>query len=186
MNGLEALNFNLNLPFEFQDWKFGLAFDNIAKITRQLPSAVNAKRIFKLSSPPAATAVKGKAAPIAQSSEKLTLDASYHPGKGTLNLNVEVGDFANDLKGVTFNLNSITDVVNKQLDNLEVVVSAVRDKANVVGKWNAFSHRVDTTVRFSPETSTTVQLEVNSEDLDPVLSVSQEINKHNVVVPSCP
>ena len=172
------------MPFEFQDWKFGISFDNIAKITRHLPSSVNAKKTFKLSSQPAVAPVKGKIAPVVESSEKMTLDASYSPGAGTLNLGVELGDFSNDFKGVTFNVNTITDVVNKQLDNLDVIVSAVRDKAKVVGKWNAFSHKVDATVDFSPEKSTTLQLKVNSEDVDPVLSVSQEINPSNIIAPS--
>lgn len=160
VNGLEGFNFNVVAPFKFQEYVVGFryALGNIKKA----PESLFARRSFD-------TAGEGSA----------TVEADYNLGDNTLNVDATwksdslglsvgaTGDSKNKVKAVSVSK-------NVPLNDNKLTVSGAYDllKKKVCGQATL---EVPQTV---------VNLKFNSEDQDPLLSVSRSIDDNNELIPS--
>jgi len=160
VNGIEGLNLKWSAPFKIQNYDVGVKYS--LGDFRKVPDSIFAKRSFETGSDGVAT-----------------VDADYNVADKTLGI---AAKWVSDKLGVSFgasgnNKDRVTEVSASSTQNIN------GNKVTVEGKFHRLENKLDITTRATVD-DITAQVDYNSKDRDPILSVAYKLDANNVVTPS--
>jgi len=160
VNGLEGLNIKWNVPFKVQDYTVGFKY-SLADL-KKVPDSLFAKRSFD-------TTGDGTA----------TVDADYDISDKTLSVNA---NWASEKLGFTLGAagNSKDRVTEVSASTTQTVAG---NKVNIKGAWDRLKNKLDFTTKATVD-DITAQVDYDTADKDPVLSVAYKLDANNVVTPA--
>jgi hypothetical protein len=160
VNGIEGFNFNVVAPFKFQEYVVGFryALGNIKKA----PESLFARRSFD-------TLGEGSA----------TVEADYNLGDNTLNVDAT---WKSDSLGLSVGVNGDSKK-NVKAVSVSKNVPVNDNKVTLTGVYDVLKKKVLGHVSVDAP-QTVVDLKFDSEEQDPVLSVSRAIDDNNEIIPS--
>jgi hypothetical protein len=160
VNGLEGLNLKWSVPFTIQDYTVGFKY-SLADL-KKVPDSLFAKRSF-------GTTADGVA----------NVETDYNIAEKTLAV---AANWASDKLGLTFGANG-----NSKDRVTEVCASTSHDirgnRVTLKGTWDRLKSQFDLNTRAVVD-DITAEVEYNTADKNPVLSVSYKLDSNNVVTPA--
>lgn len=162
--------FLYSMPFDVKDWKVGFHYNNILKLTKELPSKLFFKRTFPLSD-------------IAGSDAAGTATFNSHIDPNNKRINVDIS--VNNDEG-TFNVNAGGSLSSKEVDELELSFStkSIKDGLTLASGFNYFNKKLFGSAAYDVYDTTSVKLTLDNVDMDPVVSVAHKIDDHNMIKPT--
>jgi len=160
VNGIEGLNIKWSVPFKVQDYTVGFKY-SLADL-KKVPDSLFAKRSFK-------TGGSGVA----------TVDADYSIADKSVDV---AASWSSDDMGLTLGAEG------NSKDMLTKVSAATSqnvggNQLNVKGAYHVLSGKLDVTTEASRD-SLTAKVEYDTDDQNPVLSVSYKLDANNVITPA--
>jgi len=159
VNGFEGLNVNVAAPFKFQDYVVGFkyALGNI----KRAPESLFAKRSFDTSE------------------GQFTVDSDYNIADNTLGVSAS---WNSDSLGL--NINAVADSKDRVTEvGFKKDTTVDNNKLTLSGAYDLLKKKFSASSSFTVD-STTVNVDYNSADKDPVLSVTSSIDSKNEISPS--
>jgi len=160
VNGLEGLNIKWSVPFKIQDYTVGFKY-SLADL-KKVPDSLFAKRSFE-------TTADGVA----------NVETDYNVAEKTLAV---AANWASDKLGLSFGANG-----NSKDRVTEVSAStshSIRgNRVTLKGTWDRLKSQFDVNTRAVVD-DITAEVDYNTADKNPVLSVSYQFDSNNVVTPA--